>query len=60
MDSSIPVRTLAVKDCCGKHTSDQIKTLIQEVLTQFEILIDYEKLMEDETYHMRCVALTLQ
>ena len=37
MDSSIPVRTLAVKDWCGEHTSDQIKTLIQEVLTKFQI-----------------------
>ncbi len=37
MDSPIQVGTLAVKDCCGKRTSDQIKTLIQQVLTKFEI-----------------------
>ena len=36
MDSSIPVRTLAVKDCCGNHNGTK-KTLIQEVLTKFEM-----------------------
>ena len=37
MDSSIQVPTLAVNDCCDKHTSENMDTLMQQVLKKYKI-----------------------